>query len=248
MSTGKIYLSATVEEVLKRLKTREGEFLHLDIGSGTGELVRLFKTRLKTRSFCCDYSNELMKLPGQPVDMVDLNVDKKLPYQDNMFDIVTATEVVEHLEDFRAILREIYRVLKPGGICVLTTPNILNINSRLRNLWFGFADLMGPLPVQNRKKESCFGHINPLSLFYLIHAMREMDFRDIALAVDKYQRSGMVKLVFWWLPIRLFGMSLFRRETCKYKTIDDSNRNIIRQINSLPVLLGRTIILSAVKK
>ncbi len=105
-----------------------------------------------------------MQLPGQKVDIVDLNIKKELPYQDSTFDIVTATEVIEHLEDFRAILREMYRVLKPGGICVLSTPNILNLNSRLRNLWFGFAELMGPLPLQNRKIESCAGHINPIYL------------------------------------------------------------------------------------
>lgn len=247
MSTEKIYI-ATINEVSKRLRNKTGELLHLDVGPGSGELIKLMKSKLNTTSSCCDYSRELMKLPGQQVDVVDLNVDKKLPYPDNTFAIVTATEVVEHLEDFRAILREMYRVLKPGGICVLTTPNILNINSRLRNLWFGFAELMGPLPVQNREKESCFGHINPLSFFYLIHALREMDFCDIHLVVDKYQRSGMVKLVFFWLPVKLFGFSIFRRETDKYKTIDDSNRDIVRQINSLPVLLGRTIIVSAVKK
>ena len=61
-----------------------------------------------------------MQLSGQKVDIVDLNINKHLPYQDNTFDIVTATEVIEHLEDFRAILREMYRVLKPGGVCVLS--------------------------------------------------------------------------------------------------------------------------------
>ncbi len=246
MSIKQIFV-VTIDEVIKRLGNKTGELLHLDVGSGSGELIRLMKTKLNTRSSCCDYSRDLMKLPGQQVDVVDLNVDKKLPYGDDLFDIVTATEVVEHLEDFRAVLREMHRVLKPGGVCVLSTPNILNINSRLRYLWFGFAELMGPLPVQNRKKESCFGHINPLSFFYLMHALREMDFRDIHLAVDKYQRSGMAKLVLFWLPVKLFGFRLIRRETDKYKTIDDSNRDMIRQINSLPVLLGRTIIVSAVK-
>ena len=31
---------------------------------------------------------------------------------------------------------------RPGGVCVLSTPNILNVNSRLRFLWFGFAELL----------------------------------------------------------------------------------------------------------
>lgn len=246
MSTEKIY-SATINQVIKHLGERERALFHLDIGSGSGDLVKLLKNELDTKASCCDYTDELMKLPGQRVDITDLNINKKLPYQDSTFDVVTATEVIEHLEDFRAILREMYRVLKPGGVCVLSTPNILNLNSRLRNLWFGFADLMGPLPIHSRKIESCAGHINPVSIFYLMHALHEINFNQIDFAVDKYQRSGIGKAIFFWLPIKLIGLKIWRREVKKYKTIDDSNKKIVRYINSLPILLGRTIIVSAIK-
>ena len=246
MSTEKIY-NATINQIMKNLKDRGGEILHLDIGSGSGDLVKLLKKHVNTKASCCDYTDELIKLPGQKVDIVDLNIKKELPYQDSAFDIVTATEVIEHLEDFRAILREIYRVLKPGGICVLSTPNILNLNSRLRNLCFGFAELMGPLPLQNRKIESCFGHINPISVFYIMHALHELNFNQIDVAVDKYQRSGIVKAIIFWLPIKLVGSIIWWREVTKYKTIDNSNKKIVRALNSLPILLGRTIIVSAIK-
>ena len=189
-----------------------------------------------------------MNLPGQQVDIVDLNDKKELPYQNNKFDIVTATEVIEHLEDFRAILREVYRVLKPGGIFVLSTPNILNLNSRLRNLWFGFAELMGPLPIQNRKIESCAGHINPISLFYIMHALNELNFQEIDYTIDKYQRPGIGKVIFFLLPIKFWGSLIWMREVKKYKTIDESNKEIVGKLNSLPTLLGRTIIVSAKKK
>lgn len=188
-----------------------------------------------------------MQLSGQKVEIVDLNINKHLPYQDSTFDIVTATEVIEHLEDVRAVLREIYRVLKPGGVCVLSTPNILNLNSRLRNLWFGFADLMGPLPIHGRKVESCAGHISPISLFYVMHALYEINFKQVDFAVDKYQRSGIGKAIFFWLPIKLIGSKIWHREVKKYKTIDDSNKKIVMYLNTLPILLGRTIIVSAIK-
>ncbi len=46
-----------------------------------------------------------------------------LPYADNVFDSVILSEILEHIEDDVAGLREIYRVLKPGGVVAITVPN-----------------------------------------------------------------------------------------------------------------------------
>ncbi len=46
-----------------------------------------------------------------------------LPYPDNTFDAVIASEILEHLDDDLAGLRELYRVLKPGGVIAVTVPN-----------------------------------------------------------------------------------------------------------------------------
>jgi len=245
MSTEKIY-KATISQIEKHHKNA-GPLEHLDIGSGSGDLIRLLGRRFDLESRSCDYTDKLMQVPGQRVDVIDLNVDKRLPYAESQFDIVTATEVIEHLEDFRTLLREIFRILKPNGICIVTTPNILNINSRLRNLWFGFSELMGPLPVNNREKESCAGHINPVSLFYIMHALSESHFKEVQVTVDKYQRSGMVKALFVGLPIKLLGSMIYRKEVNKRKTIDESNQEIVKELNSLKILFGRTVIVSAVK-
>ncbi|HET58563.1 MAG TPA: SAM-dependent methyltransferase [Deltaproteobacteria bacterium] len=247
MSTPAIY-RATISCIIHHFPDREELLRHLDIGSGSGELVRLVEEHYdNVRPVCCDYTNELMQLPDRQVDIIDLNAVAVLPYDDARFDAVTATEVIEHLEDFRKLLREMRRVLRPGGLLVLSTPNILNLNSRLRNLWFGFAELMGPLPVNARKKESCAGHISPVSPFYIMHALRETGFRNVDMTVDRYQRSGMLKLAFLWIPFLIMNTFITRREVRKYKTIDASNRDMVRQINSLPLLLGRTVVLSAVK-
>ena len=244
MSTDKIYAASI--NILQRVRI-EGDISHLDIGAGSGELIRrLGETNEHIHSKACDYTDSLMQVPGVSVDIVNLNTDS-LPYQDGQFDLVTATEVIEHLENPRRFLRDIYRVLKPGGVCVLSTPNVLNLNSRLRFLWFGFAELFGPLPIGDRTIESTAGHISPISYFYLNHSMREAGFIDISLDVYKFQRRGIVKLVFLFVPIWLRSLFLKRREVRRFNTIDDSNREVINEINSIKVLLGRTLIVSARK-
>ena len=55
-----------------------------------------------------------MRAPNQKVEVVDLDREY-LPYPDNKFDLITITEVVEHIRDFRKIIEEIHRCLKPGG-------------------------------------------------------------------------------------------------------------------------------------
>jgi 2-polyprenyl-3-methyl-5-hydroxy-6-metoxy-1,4-benzoquinol methylase len=58
------------------------------------------------------------------------------PFSDlesNSFDTVVSFQVIEHIEDDLLFLKEIYRVLKPGGIAIISTPNILQTLSR--NPW-----------------------------------------------------------------------------------------------------------------
>lgn len=244
MGTERIYQS--VLRVASAHAERNPIRTHLEIGPGGGRLITLFRERFGTETCACDYTDALLKLPGQTVDIVDLN-QQKLPYADNTFDVVTATEVVEHLERYREVLRDICRVVRPGGLCVLTTPNILNLNSRLRFLWFGFWNLFGPLPVKNSSLYSTGGHINPVSYFHLAHSLLDAGFADVTLTVDKYQRSAIPKLVLLFLPLKLLGALAWRTEVKKFRTIDANNAPLVRAMNSVPVLLGRTIVVAARK-
>ncbi len=56
---------------------------------------------------------------------VDLNSTPRLPFNDGFFSVVTMLAVVEHLDppSMAATFKEIYRVLQPGGVVVLTTPS-----------------------------------------------------------------------------------------------------------------------------
>ena len=177
-----------------------------------------------------------------------MNIDRDpLPYADAAFDIVTCSEVIEHLENFRALLREAHRVLRPGGTLVLTTPNVLNAWSRLRYVASGFANLFGPLPVHNDKLYSTGGHISPIAYFYLAHALLDAGFARPALDIDKVQRTSVACLLLL-APLLFPGWLWFwRREDRKYRTLTAENRVEVAQHLAWPVLVGRTLVVSCRK-
>jgi hypothetical protein len=53
----------------------------------------------------------------------DLNVDPKIPYPDNSFDVVTCVVSIDYLVDPINVLKEVYRVLRPGGKAILSQSN-----------------------------------------------------------------------------------------------------------------------------
>ena len=187
-----------------------------------------------------------MQADGQRVDVADLNLDP-LPYANGKFDLVTCTEVVEHLENYRRLLREMYRVLKPGGTVIITTPNVLNLQSRFRFLFFGFWNLFGPLPVGRSEAFSTVGHITPVPYFYLAHALAEAGLTVTRFDIDKVQTSAIPKLVLAGPFIGLYSAMARRRERKRYATIDNSNEAFVLEMNSVRMLLGRTIVVTARK-
>lgn len=219
---------------------------HLDIGSGTGELLALVHKRYGVTSFACDYTARWMQLPGQELSIVDLNCDP-LPFSDHQFSLVTCVETIEHLENFRALIREVFRVLQPGGLAIFSTPNILNVRSRLRYLSSGFYNLFGPVPLDRPEIHGARGHISPINWFYLGHALASAGFQDLQVNVDKYQRRSLVAFALLLLPMRLSNAVVYNRDKNKYKTIDEKNAWMVQRMNSRDLLLGRTLIVSASK-
>lgn len=243
LSTGKI-LEAVVAKIRAMSPQLSGRYL--DIGAGHGDLIRRVSEEFAVEAEACDYTSELMRIPKIRVDVVDLDIDP-LPYANAAFDLITCTEVIEHLAHYRRTLRDIFRVLKPGGIFVVTTPNVLNLRSRIRYLLFGFFSLFGPLHLRESRRYLTGGHINPVSYFYVAHALSDAGFTAISVSIDKRQRASAVWLILLWLPIRLFSLWATFRERNRYKTIDGANARFVREMNSCDLLLGRTIIVGCKK-
>lgn len=237
---------SAVETVVKR-RLKAGAPRCLDIGAGSGDLLKLLRqTWPNLQAEACDYHIERFALPGVHIAQLDLNTHP-LPYADGSFDLVTCSEVLEHVENFRAVLREIHRVLKPGGLMVITTPNVLNMKSRLRNLVYGFANLFGPLPVKNQDRFNTSGHITPIPYFYLAHAMLDADFTALELDADKLQGSS--RVIGWlFAPLVWVGwLHALHRDRHRYQAIGKENEPYVLAHNSRIVRLSRSLVVSAKK-
>jgi len=95
----------------------------LDIGCATGAFLLAAKNR-GWNSLGIDISEAAAEV-ARDVSGVDVQVGtlEACAFPVDMFDAVTAWEVLEHLADPRSFLKDIYRVLKPGGVVALSTPN-----------------------------------------------------------------------------------------------------------------------------
>jgi SAM-dependent methyltransferase len=93
----------------------------LDVGCGTGANLEMLSEFGVAEGV--DVSPEALSFcQGRGLENVKLGAAEALPYDDNSFDLVTGLDVVEHLDDDLAGLKEMRRVLRPGGRTVLFVP------------------------------------------------------------------------------------------------------------------------------
>src|SRR6185436_1790311 len=93
----------------------------LDVGCGTGANLDMLSEFGKAEGV--DVSAEALSFcRARGLEQVKLGAAEALPYADGSFDLVTGLDVVEHLDDDVAGLKEMRRVLRPGGEALLFVP------------------------------------------------------------------------------------------------------------------------------
>jgi SAM-dependent methyltransferase len=246
--------SRTNQKVLELVTAEDpGRKTVLDVGAGEGYFVRLLSEHLRERCgvdprgrvFACDLHTENYKYPE--IECVQGDFQTAIPYEADRFDRVVSIEVIEHIEDTFAFLRELHRVTKPGGRAIVTTPNILNINSRLRAFYSGFALLFNVLPLDSHQPVHTLGHIHPIGLYYLGYAFRRAGFREVRLHYDRRKRSATFLAAFFYPWIRI-QFALFRSLTArKAPDLVRQNEELLRPLNSWDTLTSRTLIVEGIK-
>lgn len=93
----------------------------LDVGAGPTQFIQLFK----------EFEN-YVGIDFYPYKFVKVvsDLNNKLPYQDNVFDMIILSNVIEHIDNTEFLISECYRVLKPGGVLLATVPFLMRIHQK----------------------------------------------------------------------------------------------------------------------
>ncbi|SOC11299.1 methyltransferase family protein [Ureibacillus xyleni] len=181
-----------LEEIEKYIPQNLSDFSILDLGCGEGLVLSYLSNQYNHNSLRLhglDYSEHQLEFARKRVPNVTFNqadFSKGIPYENDSFDLIYSGEVIEHLYDPDFFVQEIYRVLKRGGVLVITTPNLCSWISRLffcmgiypifyesstKNAKYGFKFL------KNIKQQSIpVGHIRLMNLDALESLLKEQGF------------------------------------------------------------------------
>lgn len=111
-------------EIISELVGDDDNERILDCGCGEGHLLQ----RLSGVKFGVDRSDFALERarernPGAEIRNAEIT---QLPFEDGFFSIVTCSEVLEHIPEYRSAISEILRVTKPGGRIIISVPNERN--------------------------------------------------------------------------------------------------------------------------
>ncbi len=106
----------------------------LDIGCFRGDLLKLIRT---SNSSCKLYGVDRLEADWLPVKNCDFRVGdaENLPYEANSFNTVFILDVLEHIKEYEKVIKQIYRVLKPNGQCIISGPTESWFYTFCRLLW-----------------------------------------------------------------------------------------------------------------
>lgn len=125
------------------------------------------------------------------LDIVKCDIEKeKFPFDNNRFGLILFNEVFEHLRiDPIFTLQEIYRVIKHGGILILTTPNLYSLENILSYLLGKGLAINSFNEFKKLQNVGHMGHIKEYSTSEIKNFLQNMDFQLIMVKYKTYNRS-----------------------------------------------------------
>lgn len=172
------YYIFKVYDIIKKLNKKYGFKKSLDVGCADGSFSKKLKDDFGFEVFGLDISEGAVKLANKKdVIAKTHNLEKRLPFQDDAFDLIIACEIIEHLYDTDFFLSELRRILRKGGIIILTTPNLVSLVNRIKILFGKYPSFVPEYKVGGA------GHIRAYTVPVLEKQLKEHKF-DVILTTS----------------------------------------------------------------
>ena len=153
-----------IEIALSLLPESQGKLL--DVGCGVGALVAVSR-KMGWDAVGMDTSPKAVELAKKKLDLEILpNYFKNTPFQPETFDVIVLLAVLEHVFELVSMMKQVWRLLKPGGTVIFSTPNLDNLPYLL---------------MKNKEEYSWFvkEHINQFTLKTLRTLLKKTDFHGL---------------------------------------------------------------------
>jgi len=114
-------LESFLRPICEKLKAeKEGELRILDVGCGTGANIKMLSQFGKAEGV--DVSDDALEFCRKKGLKVAKGTAEELPFEDESFELTTALDVIEHLDDDISGLKEMFRVTRKGGRSLIFVP------------------------------------------------------------------------------------------------------------------------------
>ena len=224
----------------------------LDIGAGKGYMTQLLGNHIREKGGCpseiisaCDLYPEYFSY--EEISCERMEFIHEMPFDKETFDIAYAIEVIEHLKNPYDFIQEMFRVVKPGGKIIITTPNVLNLASRLSYFLTGFFELFVPLSFDKKDARHQWGHIMPLNAYYLNHAMRTCGLIKTEIFTDRLKRSSLFLFLLLLPVLKISSFWYTQRLKRKKPVIYQDNEKELKAMNGWKLCCSRSVVLVGYK-
>lgn len=115
----------------------------LDLGIYPGHIALILAKKMNVRVYGIALTTSEVfesKMRKSQIDIIKSDLDRQgLSFNDETFQVVLCSEVIEHLDSPSRLIGEVHRILVDNGILILTTPNIARIRNRMSFFFHGIS-------------------------------------------------------------------------------------------------------------
>lgn len=222
-----------------------------DLSAGRGYIVNLFEhTGAILKAF--DLFPDQNKYSTTQVLKIELQ--QKFPIEDASIDLALCCETIEHLPNQYFLFQEVARIIKPGGIFILTTPNSSSLRSRFSQFMMESEHYGAPAPNElnalttwEGSKDGYFSKLFISGVLRLrtLAALNQLSLKKIH---PTKKSSTSVLLLFWYPVLYYVNWRAMKKQIKNDPANSATYRNIFNLNTSMNVLLGKHLIMEFEKQ